>query len=369
MSFVIRGLGTAVPNTVIEKEEGPKVAFSIAGAKKEQLAWLPNMYTGTGINTRHIFYDRAVIDDILNDTNETNNEFLPKKDDPGHKGPTTGRRMQFYKEEVPAIAQKACRAAIDQAGVSLNRFSHLITVSCTGFYAPGLDTQIIRDLNLPANISRTHVGFMGCHGALNGLRVAKAYTDAHPDAQVLLCAAELCSVHYHYGWDAQKVVANALFADGSAAIVGTSAEQSTGTGWKLLRSGAHIFPDSADAMSWTIGDNGFGMTLSKKVPELIRTSLRPWLSQWLAEHKMTIADVGSWAIHPGGPKILDGVEEALNFSKDVTAVSREILSDFGNMSSPTLLFTIQRMMEYGAELPCVALGFGPGLAVEAALFG
>lgn len=369
MSFVIRGLGTAVPNTKLTKEVGEHIALSLAGASDEQATWLPNMYAQTGINTRHIVIPAEVVTDILDHTEHTGHCFLPKRtaDD---RGPTTEQRMELYAEGVGLLARRAAQLALKQAQIPVQKFTHLVTVSCTGFYAPGFDTELIRHLELPANIARTHVGYMGCHGALNGLRVAKAYTDADPSACVLLCAAELCSLHYHYGWNPQKVVANALFADGSAAVVGTSAVKAPDDkGWKLLRSGAHIFPNSADAMSWTVGNHGFGMTLSKRVPELIQKNLRPWLTQWLGEQKLTIADIGSWAVHPGGPKILDAVEEALEFPAGVTSASREILAEYGNMSSPTLLFTVQRMQQYQAQLPCVALGFGPGLAVEAALFG
>jgi predicted naringenin-chalcone synthase len=309
-----------------------------------------------------------LVKDILDGTKHTNHNFLPKGT-VEDRGPSCGTRMGHYQEEIGALARNAAQSALDIAEIPVQKFTHLVTVSCTGFYAPGFDTELINQLKLPAGIARTHVGFMGCHGALNGLRVAKAYTDADPDNCVLVCAAELCSVRYHYGWNPQKVVANALFADGAAAVVGTSTAATKNGGWKLLKSGAYIFPDSADAMTWTICDHGFEMTLSKKVPELIQNNLRPWLSKWLAEEKMTIADVGSWAVHPGGPKILDAVENALQFPEGTTAVSREILAEYGNMSSPTLLFTIQRMQQYQARLPCVALGFGPGLAVEAALFG
>jgi prepilin-type processing-associated H-X9-DG protein len=135
---------------------------------------------------------------------------------------------------------------------------------------------------------------MGCHGAVNGLRVANGLS---ADGPVLLCAVEVCSLHYHYGWDPQRIIANALFADGSAALVCTRQEQ---PGWRLRATGSCLIPDSEKAMAWTIGEHGFEMTLSRKVPSLIATHLRPWLSRWLAEQGLEQSDIASWAIHPGG---------------------------------------------------------------------
>jgi len=183
---------------------------------------------------------------------------------------------------------------------------------------------------------------------------------------VLLCSVELCSLHYHYGWDPPKVVANALFADGSGALVG-AAEGPAGT-WRLTASGSCLIPEAADAMTWTIGDHGFGMTLSKRIPEVIGTRLRPWLDDWLAAHGHSVAGIKSWAVHPGGPKILDAVAATLRLPADAVWASREVLADYGNMSSATVLFILKRLRERKAPGPCVAIGFGPGLNVEVALF-
>jgi predicted naringenin-chalcone synthase len=207
---------------------------------------------------------------------------------------------------------------------------------------------------------------MGCHGALNGLRVARAFSEADPDAVVLVCAVELCSLHYHYGWDAGRIVANAIFADGAAAIVG--AADGEARSWRLTASGSCVFPGSRDAMEWLVGDHGFVMTLSKKVPGLIASHLRPWLEHWLERQGVKLPEVASWAIHPGGPRILSAVEESLGLPREQTAESWQILADYGNMSSPTVLFIVEELRQRRAPRPCVALGFGPGLTVEAAMF-
>jgi predicted naringenin-chalcone synthase len=161
-------------------------------------------------------------------------------------------------------------------------------------------------------------------------------------------------------------VANALFADGAAALVGMQGREHEGA-WQVAATGSCLFPHSEHVMTWQIGDHGFQMTLAARVPGLIADHLRPWLERWLAEHGVTIDEVSSWAIHPGGPRILSAVEQALGLGKEDTAVSREVLATCGNMSSPTLLFILERLRNGNAERPCVLLGFGPGLIAESGL--
>jgi predicted naringenin-chalcone synthase len=240
-----------------------------------------------------------------------------------------------------------------------------VTVSCTGFTAPGVDIGLIRELGLKPTVARTHVGFMGCHGAINGLRVAAAFAKSDPQARILLCAVELCSLHYHYGWDPKKAVANALFADGAAALVGAPSIATAPGTWQLAATGSCLIPASEFAMTWTIGDRGFEMTLSTRIPGIIAAHLRPWLESWLDGMGYGLEGIASWATHPGGPRILGAVEEGLALPRGALAASHEILAECGNMSSPTLLFILERLRAQGAPRPCVALAFGPGLVVEA----
>jgi predicted naringenin-chalcone synthase len=367
MSFAILGLGTAVPATVHDQAEGLGIAKSLCCRTAEQATWLPAMYEGTHIRKRHLVLPRELVDDFLQGTRNSGSVFLPSGA-PDDRGPTTMQRMKTYADEAGPLALKAARQALDQSGLRSEFFTHLITVSCTGFSAPGVDTELIEGLGLSPTIARTHLGFMGCHGALNGLRVGRAFTTADPEACVLLCAVELCSLHYFYGWDPGKVIANAIFADGAAAVVGVSDSAAPADAWRATACGANVFPGTHDAMSWSIGDHGYVMSLSKRVPGLIAAHLRPWVEQWLNQQKLAVEDVATWAIHPGGPRIIAAVEEALALPHDKTRASHNIFADFGNMSSPTVLFIIDALRQQNAPRPCVALGFGPGLAVEATLF-
>jgi len=365
MSLAILGFGTAVPTTVIDQDDATRIAVHLSCRTDEHRTWLPLMYQQTGIRTRRLHFDRSVVRDIMEGTAYSGSVFLPRgtaEDD----GPTTGQRMQIYREQAGEFAAQAAAKALRASDVSGKKITHLVTASCTGFHAPGFDLELIDRLGLSPGVARTHVGFMGCHAALNALRVADAFAGADPAALILVCATELCSLHFHYGWDPQKMVANALFADGSAALVGAAHRTAA---WKVLAHGSSVLPDSADAMTWTIGDHGFTMTLSKQVPGLIAQHLRPWQVAWLLRQGIRLNDVGSWAVHPGGPRILEVVEESLGIGKDALATSRAVFSEFGNMSSPTVLFILERLINRGSPSPCVALGFGPGMAIEAALIG
>src|SRR5262249_30830043 len=160
---------------------------------------------------------RQVVEDVLNGTRHSGSPFLPRSDG---AGPSTAERMQLYAAEAPPLAVEAAGKALAESGVEPASFTHLVTVSCTGLVAPGVDFALIRGLGLQPTVERTHVGFMGCHGAMNGLRAANAFATADPAARVLVCAVELCSLHYHFGNDPDKALANAIFADGAAAVVG-----------------------------------------------------------------------------------------------------------------------------------------------------
>jgi predicted naringenin-chalcone synthase len=366
MSLAIASLATALPRARVTQAEAEAVARVVCCHTQEHATWLPGLYSHSGISTRHMAFDEEVLRDILEGTRWSQSVFLPSGTT-GDRGPTCGPRMAYYAVQAGPLALRAAGEALARSGLAPEEVTHLVTVSCTGFRAPGVDVELSKGLGLRATVERTHIGFMGCHGALNGLRVARGYTGSDPSARVLLCAVELCSVHYHYGWDPQKVVANALFADGAAALVGVPAALAPDGAWQVVANGACLFPDSEDAMTWTIGDHGFEMTLSKRVPGLIATRLRPWLERWLSDNGLSLDEIGSWAVHPGGPRILSAVEEALGLGAAVTAPAREVLAECGNMSSPTVLFILQRLQRRHAPRPCVALGFGPGLAAEAAL--
>jgi predicted naringenin-chalcone synthase len=365
MNVALLGMGTALPPHRLERDTAVKVA-QILCLDPQKAPLMRVLYRQTGIDSRHLVHGADVVRDVIEGTRHSQSVFLPsgQVDD---RGPTTSQRMHCYAKEARPLAIAACRQALDRSAVKPGELTQLITVSCTGFQAPGVDISLIEGLELSPEIERTHIGFMGCHGSLNALRVAKAFAEANTAARILICAIELCSLHFHYGSEQAGLVANALFADGAAALVCGSSEAAPPGAWQVTANGGRLFPDSADAMTWNVGDHGFEMTLSARVPNLIETYLRPWLEDWLRRHDLTLADIGSWAVHPGGPRVLKSVAKALGLDDVAMATSREVLQEYGNMSSPTVLYILDRLMKGQARRPCVALGFGPGLAAEVAL--
>ena len=274
--------------------------------------------------------------------------------------PGTAERMKAYDRHARELAITAARDAIAVSGIDPASLTHLVTASCTGFSAPGVDLAVIGALDLPLGIRRTHLGFMGCHAAVNALAVAASHAAAHPDHRVLVVCVEVSSIHFHDDARLDRLISNTLFADGAAATVVTNEPG----GIELATTASTLIPDTADVMGWEIGDHGFEMTLGAEVPAAIGAAIPSWVDSVLARQGLTCADIGGWAIHPGGPKVLDVVVECLNLPQGADQSSRSILRNHGNMSSATLLHIIRCLQLENVPRPWVGLAFGPGLAGE-----
>ncbi|NUQ66446.1 MAG: type III polyketide synthase [Pirellulales bacterium] len=361
MGLVICGLATARPERSIEQQAAADIARTFLTGGHQDARGLSALFRRTGVRSRG-----SVLLEPSNGCGPRQSFYWPASGPEDH-GPATARRMDRYAEEAVPLARTAAAGALKAAGIAASEISHIVTVSCTGFFSPGVDIALTKQLGLRPTVGRLHIGFMGCHGTLNGMQACRAIVDADPSAVVLLAAVELCSLHYQYGNDPEKLVANALFADGAAALVGRFGTGGRGNYWRVTATGSCILPDVDDSMTWRIRDHGFEMTLSPRVPELIARHLRSWAESWLTSAGLAIADVGSWAIHPGGPRILSSVAEALGLPPEATETSAAVLAEHGNMSSPTVLFVLDRLQRKNSPRPCVAMGFGPGLVVEGAL--
>jgi predicted naringenin-chalcone synthase len=364
MPLSIRGIGTAVPPHQVSQTEAMALAERVSADNGSRAALVRRIQGRTQVRQRGSVLATGHADQ------HPIHERLPFY---GSQSPSTAARMAAFADHAAPLALDAVRGALADAAIEAQRITHLITVCCTGFQAPGLDLALIHQLGLDAGVQRTHVGFMGCHGALNGLRVAQAFVEADADAVVLLCCVELCSLHLYYGWDPEKVVANALFADGAAALVASARPANPGPGagpnpgFQLLATGSTVIPNTAELMHWQIGDHGFEMGLSSRVPEAVAGQLRPWLEHWLQPRGQRLADIASWAVHPGGPRILQACAAALQLEPHQIAASEAVLQEHGNMSSATILFILDRLRRAAAPGPCLALAFGPGLCAEVAL--
>jgi len=271
--------------------------------------------------------------------------------------PSTGERMKTYQREAPRLAVTTLDLLRREAG-SLAGVTHLIVTSCTGFYAPGLDVDIVRECELSPKVQRTLIGFMGCHAALVGLRSAKQIIESDPEAMVLMVNLELCSLHLQQTDRMDRLVSFLLFSDGCAASLITARPE----GLQLDTCTSHLSLEDAERMAWHIEDSGFAMTLDAGLPARIRKWFRS--SADLAPPE----DAKLWAIHPGGRLILDSVQRVFGLNDEQMSFSREILRRYGNMSSASVMFVLRELMLAYAEtaepLPGRAIAFGPGLTVE-----
>lgn len=367
----IIGIGTSVPHFQVDCSTSAKFASQTSCVDQEHARKVDVLYRRTGIDTRgSVLLAEAPGEDATN-------EFYPPAADQHDRGPSTKRRNDRYGEEAPELAFRAAASALASSGLAADEITHLITVTCTGFNAPGVDIALIDRLGLPRTTERIQVGFMGCHAAVNGLRAARGLVAANPDAKVLVCCVELCSLHFQYGDETDLIVSNALFADGAAALVighGTGAGEEFDASLateadfgRVEATGSCLIPNSRDAMTWRIGDHGYLMTLSAQVPGLIEQHLESFLREWLSNQGESLESIGGWAAHPGGSRILTSVETALKLDPDALSISRSVLAKHGNMSSATMVFILERFAAESIPKPWLMLGFGPGLEIEVAL--
>lgn len=274
--------------------------------------------------------------------------------------PDTQARMALYKEEaLPLACQAVERLALNGEAAEI---SHLIVASCTGFYAPGLDLQLISHFGLRQSVERTIVGFMGCYAAMNALKLAKHIVRSEPAAKVLVVNLELCTLHLQETPELERVLSFLIFADGCSACL-VSAEPS---GIRLANFRSTILPDSADQITWHIGQLGFDMLLSGQVAQTLSRNLSASLDGILAGAKRD--DIRHWAIHPGGRSVLDAAADSLHLTNGELAQSRDVLRRYGNMSSATVMFVLQQMLDDGEPGMGCALAFGPGITAESLLF-
>ncbi len=356
----ICGLGTAVPNPPIPQEQITDFFRQVALAQPEAPGYLARsierLGRGSGIEQRF---------SVLNDYRHSQPqafEFYPDnwRLEPF---PSTATRMALYRDNAVPLAEKAAQSALQDAGIQADQVTHLIISTCTGFFAPGPDVQLVRALGLSPKVQRCIIGFMGCFAGINALRQADQIVSADPDAVVLQVSVELCSLHFQRTPTMRAAVANTLFGDGAAAAVYASRPVARCYGG-VLGTASAIHADSQDAMRWEIGNQGFLMELMPSVPQTLQTATRPFVQELL---QGSAADLASarYAIHPGGKKIIEAVENAVD--KRAGGSAYEVLRRYGNMSSATILFVLREELARSSdEGRVVLLAFGPGLTIEGA---
>jgi predicted naringenin-chalcone synthase len=364
----IHRLATAVPEHSYSQAWSADLMQTHVEGRPATRRILRSIYRNSGIETRH-----SVVHDLHP---EAATRLFVEEDGTRRPTPGTGERNDVYAREARVLFENVARRLLEgDHGFEASDVTHVVTVSCTGFFAPGPDYHIVRALGLPGTTQRYHVGFMGCYAAFQGLRMADAFCRADPDAVVLVVAAELCSLHLQFSDDTDDLIAGAVFADGAGgALVSAREPQGSGAALEITAFHGDLVPEGEGDMAWTIGDTGFRMKLSTYVPELIEANLAPVLGALLGRTGVAPEQVAWWAVHPGGRAIVDRVQETLELSDDQVAASRGVLRDFGNMSSPTVLFVLESMLSGRGGVPrgapgdrIFAMAFGPGLTIEAGM--
>lgn len=365
MHTVLESIATANPPFELTQDQILVFLSKLEGISPALYDRAVQIYKKSGIDRRY-----TCIQDFL--TEPPNFNFYPNNW-ALEPVPSTFDRNQLYQLYATKIAISAAQQVIQDAKLNIDDITHLIVVSCTGFSAPGLDVHLIQQLGLRNDVDRTMIGFMGCCAAFNGLKSAHAICQSNPKARVLLVCVELCTLHFQNKNSMENLVINAIFGDGAAAAILSSQSDHDAAGKLAYVDGASVLADDTlDLMSWTVGNTGFLMGLSAKVPNAIAQHLPNYLNQLLDRNALTQADINFWAVHPGGRQILDKIQALFELDDNLIQDSYEILKQYGNMSSCTILFILKRLLSQhnsGQKLQNgLALAFGPGLTIEGCLF-
>jgi len=368
----LQALATAVPPTVLQQDEVRDVFAAQPGLTRLAQRLVGTAFDASGIRTRH-----TVLEELRLDGQRPDPMFFDAATGL-LLSPGTKVRNEIYIAEATRLCLDAARGAFAACpGLWPEQVTHVITVSCTGFFAPGPDYVLVRELGIDPAAQRYHLGFMGCYASMPALRLAKSLCEADPDAVVLVVSVELCTLHVRSSNEPDLIIASSLFADGAgAAIVSARDLDAPGPQLRLDAFETMITPTGEGDMAWSIGDEGFEMVLSSYVPQIIDEyiagALEPLLAHEPGAHARPADSIRHWAIHPGGRSILDKVEARMALDPAQLRASRNVLRDFGNMSSTTILFVLRQLLDGAAgpdEAPerVCAMAFGPGLTVETAL--
>jgi alpha-pyrone synthase len=362
MKSFITSIGVATPENKISQSQISQLMTETLALEESESSRLSALYRATGIDSRY---------SVLPDYGRKKGEFEFFPNEAGMEPfPLIGARMRIYEEFAIKLALKAIKDCLDPIDIELSEITHIITVSCTGMYAPGIDIEIIEQLKLNTDIQRTCINFMGCYAAFNALKISDALCKSYKKAKVLIVCVELCSLHFLKNKNMDQLVSNAIFGDGAAAVLIQSGP-SKGISLSMESFYCSLALNGMKDMAWHITDTGFEMTLSSYVPEMIKGGIKQLTEKLLENLKPENTGIDYYAIHPGGRKILEAIESELSLSKEDNRHAYKILKEYGNMSSPTVLFVLNSILkeldqkDIGKRI--LSFAFGPGLTLESAL--
>jgi predicted naringenin-chalcone synthase len=352
----ITSIGTALPAYRHRQQDILEFMLNAYQPEAEDRRKISLLYERSGIETRY-----AVIPDYSVPVN--NRIFYPKTLDM-EPFPGLDQRMELYNTHATNLSIEAINNCL-QDHLHSKDITCLITVSCTGMSAPGLDISVMQQLQLPNSIQRSSVNFMGCYAAIHALKMADNICRADANAKVMIVCTELCTIHFQKTCEMDSIASGLLFADGAAAALVT-ADDFSEEGVTIGNFYSEVALNGQDDMAWNLSEKGFLMRLSSYIPQLLQAGITPLLQNALRAGGYSRKDITRWAIHPGGKKILENIQKELQLAADDLKVSFNILREFGNMSSPTILFVLKQMMKElnGQDEKIFAAAFGPGLTME-----
>ena len=366
MSVYISALGTANPPYPVPQADAARFMAEAMALNPVDKRKLKAVYRMSGIRQRY---------SVLEDYSKTYGyyTFFPNSENL-EPFPSTQERMEVYNNEAPKLAASAARQCLEQLpDFDPASITHLITISCTGMQAPGLDISLVQELGLKSSVNRTCVYFMGCYAAINGLKLANSICKADPASKVLVVSVELCTLHFQKKADEDNLLANALFGDGAAAAL-VEGEKREGLQLSLEQFYCDLAIDGIEDMAWRISDTGFEMRLSSYIPAFIKGGVEQLLQGLLEKMPEVEKNDALYAIHPGGRRILEVTEEALGLQREDNRYSYAVLNEYGNMSSATVLFVLREIFKDASEAngelsgkPVISFAFGPGLTMESML--
>jgi predicted naringenin-chalcone synthase len=351
----IISIGTAVPaycHPQMDILKFMQMVYAPTEGDKRKLRFL---YQQSGISQRY-----SVIADYNRPVDDW--KFYPQTENL-EPFPTLEQRMAVFSKQAPLLSVDAIRNCLNHIH-DAKKITHLITVSCTGMSAPGLDLQIMELMDLEKNIFRTSVNFMGCYAAIHALKIADAFCKVDQQAQVLIVCTELCTLHFQREATMDNITSSLLFGDGSASVL-ISGDENAHEGLYLDHFYSEVIAKGKRDMAWELSSNGFLMTLSGYVPDLIEEDFEKIVGCALEKEMLSKEDITHWCIHPGGKRVLEAIHKSLGFNDGQLSASYNILNEFGNLSSATVLFVLKRILQDKTPIKKLfGAAFGPGLTVE-----
>jgi predicted naringenin-chalcone synthase len=358
MSYIL-SIGTANPQTKVSQTTIAEFMAKAMELTEHDVRLLRTIFRASSIQQRYT---------VVEDYNKTDGFTFYANTSNLNPLPSTKDRMQLYKKYALPLALSAIENCFEKRPeINKNNVSHLITVSCTGMYAPGLDLELVKALSLSSSVERTSINFMGCYAAFNAMKLANAICDKNENASVLIVCLELCSIHFQREATEDNMLANALFGDGCASLI-VQAKKQPGFNLKFESFFCDIKNEGENEMAWEIGNLGFEMKLSSYVPTIIESGIASLTASLLKNTMLELKDISFFAIHPGGKRILEVIERQLGLTKEQNKFAYSVLQNFGNMSSPTVLFVLNEVWKslekQDNNKRIMSFAFGPGLTLE-----